>query len=545
MGFVLRATSVVHINMSLAMIRTVNDCMRVGHESMEKTAPQSTASKTESKNKKKPKRSLERASSHMEKEATTIDGIKHVFASQLKSDVRVGFSMLNVTGNPLRYLQSWGASADGQSDKIQTIEYLQDNEKGLLNFIASNTVIRNNQVVEESFADQSKSRRKSSTFSRNRRKGIGHRVTLQIAGYKWTSSVQADTLGIKFIDLESVMGTLNAIKLYEKMWMIKNALKLVCEVRPHNGGRILQLSSAFVIKNCSNHAIKLCCNEVGDVDPSVLSDSPFLLPAGESFYIPFALLTQSVLQTNENSLGFIWLAPEEIAPIQDELSLSPQMIGQVSYSIYPINLMKTVNKVSDILSDPSTRETFDGVVSDHQMSQLSCSLSGPSRKSLSTKAQTTFTAKDVYGGKLDDDLSAPSKLTDRLPSFCYNLEIETVGHDDVCVEDVDVKKRGGLFHSNKERNFNIKQPPLIYSLAIHPPIILENLLPMTATFELVHAVHKRVLWSSVIAPGKVKSIHTVNLDDPILLLINLDYCRSSEVRYGCMNVILCCMHLVV
>lgn len=69
---------------------------------------------------------------------------------------------------------------------------------------------------------------------------------------------------------------------------------------------------------------------------------------------------------------------------------------------------------------------------------------------------------------------------------------------------------------------------LLINLVIHPPIILENLLPVKGTFELVHALHKRVLWSSVIGPGKVKSVHTVTLDEPILLLINLDFCLSSE-----------------
>jgi hypothetical protein len=65
-------------------------------------------------------------------------------------------------------------------------------------------------------------------------------------------------------------------------------------------------------------------------------------------------------------------------------------------------------------------------------------------------------------------------------------------------------------------------------LVIHPPIILENLLPVKATFELVHANKKTILWSSVIGPGKMKSVHTVTLDEPILLSINLDFCRSSE-----------------
>ena len=45
---------------------------------------------------------------------------------------------------------------------------------------------------------------------------------------------------------------------------------------------------------------------------------------------------------------------------------------------------------------------------------------------------------------------------------------------------------------------------------------------------MVHATQKRVLWSSYIAAGTVKPVHTVTLEEPLLLLINLKYCRSSE-----------------
>jgi hypothetical protein len=51
---------------------------------------------------------------------------------------------------------------------------------------------------------------------------------------------------------------------------------------------------------------------------------------------------------------------------------------------------------------------------------------------------------------------------------------------------------------------------------------------MRGTFELVHATQKTVLWSSDLNPGQVKCVHTVTSDEPILLLINLDFCRSSE-----------------
>ena len=65
-------------------------------------------------------------------------------------------------------------------------------------------------------------------------------------------------------------------------------------------------------------------------------------------------------------------------------------------------------------------------------------------------------------------------------------------------------------------------------LAIHPPIILENLLPCKGIFEIIHATQKRILWSSIIEAGASKSIHTVTLEEPLILQIHLKYCKSSD-----------------
>lgn len=64
---------------------------------------------------------------------------------------------------------------------------------------------------------------------------------------------------------------------------------------------------------------------------------------------------------------------------------------------------------------------------------------------------------------------------------------------------------------------------------INPPLIIENLLAMGGVFEIVHAIHQqRVLWSSWVEPGQAIPIHTVTLEEPMLLLINLKYCRSVD-----------------
>jgi len=63
---------------------------------------------------------------------------------------------------------------------------------------------------------------------------------------------------------------------------------------------------------------------------------------------------------------------------------------------------------------------------------------------------------------------------------------------------------------------------------IHPPIIIENLLPCSGIFELVTENQRRVLWSSNIEACTACHIHTVSLEEPILLLVDLSFCRSDE-----------------
>jgi hypothetical protein len=61
---------------------------------------------------------------------------------------------------------------------------------------------------------------------------------------------------------------------------------------------------------------------------------------------------------------------------------------------------------------------------------------------------------------------------------------------------------------------------------IHPPIVIENLLPERGRFELMNATSRAVLWWGTLEPGERFPIHTVGLDAPLLLLMNLGYCRT-------------------
>ena len=73
-------------------------------------------------------------------------------------------------------------------------QYLDDGQRGLLNFMASSTSVRNNQVVQtDTYADRT-----------GQKIITGKRLALQLAGYKWLPGVQADELGMKFESLSAV-----------------------------------------------------------------------------------------------------------------------------------------------------------------------------------------------------------------------------------------------------------------------------------------------------------------------------------------------------
>ena len=69
--------------------------------------------------------------------------------------------------------------------------------------------------------------------------------------------------------------------------------------------------------------------------------------------------------------------------------------------------------------------------------------------------------------------------------------------------------------------------PIAYSLVIHPPLIIENLLPERGRFEIIHAISRSVLWWGSLKAGERVSVFTVGLDAPLLLLVNLGYCRTA------------------
>jgi hypothetical protein len=66
-----------------------------------------------------------------------------------------------------------------------------------------------------------------------------------------------------------------------------------------------------------------------------------------------------------------------------------------------------------------------------------------------------------------------------------------------------------------------------YSLLVHPPLVIENLLPHAGAFELADE-GRRALWSARLEPGASVGVYSVGMDTPLLLLLNLSFCRNVE-----------------
>jgi hypothetical protein len=361
--------------------------------------------------------------SAQEHQAVVID---HILTMPLPLDSRVGFSVLNLTGYPIRFLQFW------ENGNIRTLQYLDSGQRGLLNFIASKTLMRDNDVIEVQFDAQ----RQMSKLN-NRKAAIGHYVSLQVAGYKWLRNIQADTLGIKFEDIHPVLGLMDLRKAYPNNVEIQQTVKLVTEVRQQNGGRVLQLNSVFILKNSTFHALQLLTNESSNINIAQ-EDFPFVVPAGEAFYVPLALLYRSIVKSKANSLGYIWLKPLNAQPIVDELGIPSHTIGEISYTVDPINLMGTVRTTLETTSSSAHSTDLHHLTAQ----QLSCKLSGSVAKRQQLKAPKSSSTRNLFSRREErfhtqsevegkDQKNHSSRRIfnyDMLPAFCYNIEIESLSN---------------------------------------------------------------------------------------------------------------------
>jgi hypothetical protein len=325
----------------------------------------------------------------------------HLKSPSLHPNLRVGFSLLNLTGQSIRYLQHWEGG-------VRTIEYLADGERGLLNFMPSQTIICNNNIVEKSFDVQIDP--KDDKRNQNHGKSLGNKVTLQVCGYQWLRAIQADELGLHYETLMPILGRLNPANAHLQKGT-NDALVLLIEVVPYNGGRMMILKSVFEVRNNTNHPVRILARS-DDSDYAGVSstNSTFDLLPGESLHLPLSLLRRSLLNSTSKSLGELFIQPKNIHEIRDELKsrlgVAP---GYVDPSYDSINLFSIITNNNSGDNDIDKQPQSEGFF-------LNCHIN---HESTARMIPNKTASKKNELAVVDRDATSPI----RFPPFCYSVEI--------------------------------------------------------------------------------------------------------------------------
>ena len=523
-GMSLEVDGPLHMNLTGAFLQILGDTM----ESFSSVIKDTFGEKEKDRSSGTPSvecRSYDRGGTHIEDSIRTIDGVNlqvlHEIPKPLKKQDRVAFSMRNLTGEKLRVHQQTDRTTEGALARPAVITYLNHAETMGLTFSATISIIKNLDVVEVPYPGLP-----DSPTSEEKQASLRHAVDLQIPGFRWIHDIKVDTFGRRFESLTP--RSLDVLDKLARDWRLRNALMLLTEVGFDSGGRLVTVRSLFEITNSTAHPIKLFFDPDPRVQPREtlpngksiknehqpeyqqsisISEGIEIIQPGETFHIPTLLLQRS-LQMAGSHLGCLWLCPEATDKgmlfwnlFRTATTISDDDDLDVSFSSRPIQLAKLVYESSIIFQngtgkDIDADDTKSGV-------QVSC----------------PTTSRNGVG-------CAP---------FCYAIEVarspiinsnregsELDGEDPAPSESRKSQKKKTASKKVKEHVHG----PILYSLSIHAPLVIVNLLPEGGRFELMHAVRKTVVWYADLKPGQQVPIHSVGLDAPLLLLVNLGFCRT-------------------
>uniref|UniRef100_A0A7S2Y632 C2 domain-containing protein n=1 Tax=Entomoneis paludosa TaxID=265537 RepID=A0A7S2Y632_9STRA len=472
-GITLTSDTSLHLNVTGAMLLVVDEVadsmLRVVSETFDSTNSGAPSEKSD-----------HRRSETRERCITCTDDVSglsvvHEFPRAVSNEDRVAFSVKNMTGQRMR---AYRFENGGLDSKVATVSYVENGMATKLLFQPSVSKVSNMKVVEVEFPGL-----ENSPNHNNAGSGSVHAIDIQIPGFQWMREVQIDNFGRRFIDLTPRSSLLR--ERAKEDWRIANVMKLLVEVGLENGGRELTAKSIFSIVNKTTHTLSLVLHPNTSFSPDIENEADVQLETGSIHQIPVLLLESALRMAGGMELGCIWLRPSngqlpstfttdghDDEPLVAQFSSRPVRLGK---TVSDSALLFDENKGLDI--PPERAET--GI-------QVSC---------------------PVIGGSGQREL-AP---------FCYAVE---VGRSPV------VKARQREHRKNDKNEMVNLHGPVAYTLSVYAPFVVANLLPEPGRFELMHAVRKTVLWFADLEPGQQVSVHSVGLDAPLLLLINLRFCRT-------------------
>ena len=538
-GFSLDADSPFHVNLTGAFLQNLSEIV----ESFTRVVDETFGKDAELK-----RHELLAASSPSKARVGAIieDSIKisngteldvlHEIPKPLKGEDRVAFSLRNLTGQKVRVHQQADDRDRTESSQPPTVTYLNEFESMGLTFAATISVIKNLSIVEVPYPGLP-----DSTSGNWNQGSLKHAVDVQVPGFRWLEGIKVDTFGRKFEPL--IPRSSDILSKVYRDWRLKNVLMLLTEVGLDSGGRLVTVRSLFEIRNDSVHKIKLVFNpdpahkpkygivEKTGMSAALIDDSSHntqgksqstmeeiaVVEPGEVFQVPILLLERALHLTGSH-LGCFWICPE----IEDQEStfLRSFKPGKentdehltVGFCSRPVQLAKLVDESAVIFqngggADISVDKAKSGV-------QVSC----PTRINETGDTDAPFCYAIEVG-------RSPLVNINREQSMIDTESKDQEENDTIQLSEKKTpgKSSGVLKKASKKVKIH---GPVAYTLSVHAPLVVVNLLPEGGRFELMHAVRKTVLWYADLQPGQQIPVHSVGLDAPLLLLVNLGFCRT-------------------
>jgi hypothetical protein len=536
-GFLIDSDSPFHLNLSGALLQVLSDTVKSFSNLINDTFGEAAASNValrRSVGLHSPTHS--RVGALIEDELRTIDGhelnVIHEIPKPLRDDDRVAFSLKNLTGQRIRIHQQSDYSSGPAMGKPVIVSYLNQGESMGLTFAATISVVKNLGVVEVPYPGFSNSKSVGSNQG-----SLHHAIDLQVPGCRWIQGVKVDTFGRRFESLTPRSAQVLA-KIFRD-WRLRNAMMVLTEVGQDNGGRSVTVRSLFELRNSTTHPMKLIYNPDPRYRPDIASiseevDDPLktsshdtglnegatsvakmdefvVIQPGESFQLP-TLLVESALEMEGSHLGSFWVCPDTskqdffFRDFTESTGFSNEYVD-ASFCTRPVQLAKIVHESAQIFQNGNADEDIPPEDARSGV-QIAC----PTRSSKGDGKAPFCYAVEIARSPLIL-FNRNKRITDA------NGAVE--GKDTPVIDKSKQNKK-----DRKSKKADRIHGPVAYSMSIHAPLVIVNLLPEGGRFELMHAVRKTVVWFADLQPGQQIPVHSIGLDAPLLLLVNLGFCRT-------------------
>lgn len=469
LGLTVSSEVPLHLNISGALLVILDECF----DAFSALIQEATGNNTQTHHEKRPS-SLPQSPVAMTEGFGNVS-VAHTRPARLGDADRVAYSLKNMTGQMIRVFRN-GGSAVSVEEGTAVINYLDNTEAVELTLLPSVSLVKNLGIVEVEYPGLENSPRSSWQDEI----GGSHQIDLQLPGFSWIRNLRIDHFGRRFVDLSPRSNILKE-KVRED-WRLANVMKLLIEVGLERGGREVAVRSLFSVQNMTTHALRIRLNP-NATDRGIKDDrtDDFLIEEGETFPIPIVLL-ENALRKSGSHIGSFWLRPkiETLDEVFTAESLDTEDLS-INLSTKPVQLAKVVGETSEIFSSHKGNDAV--LASATSGVTLSCPVIGAS----------------------DEREVAP---------FCYALEITRSPL-------VPLRQPSAVRRGRREEQ---QHGAVAYTINVHAPIMLVNLLPEKGRFEIMHAVRRTVLWFADLEPGQQVPVHSVGLDAPLLLFINLRFC---------------------